>query len=72
VLSKNSSGLKINFHKSELFGFGETKEKKLISMWSCLGVEKGSCLLDTWESQWATANFQIKTGVWWKKYFRKN
>jgi hypothetical protein len=65
------SGLKINFHKSELFGFGETKEKndQYVELFGC---REGELPLDTWESQWATANFQIKTGVWWKKDFRKN
>jgi hypothetical protein len=43
------SGLKINFHKSELFNFGETKERVIeyMELFSC---KEGSCLLDIWES----------------------
>jgi hypothetical protein len=44
------SGLKINFHKSELFTFGE-KRKGLWNMWNCLGVRKVLSLLDIWEFQ---------------------
>jgi hypothetical protein len=39
-------GLKINFHKSELFGFGETRDR-IADTWTCLVVRKGKCLLGT-------------------------
>jgi hypothetical protein len=43
------SGLKINFRKSELFCFGETKER-IAEYVRLLDVKRASFLLDTWAS----------------------
>jgi hypothetical protein len=50
VAFEQLSGLKINFHKSELFCFGEARIQWPI-MRSCLVVGKASFLFDIWESQ---------------------
>jgi hypothetical protein len=42
------SGLKINFHKSELFCFGETRDM-IENMFSFLDVRRTSFLSGTWE-----------------------
>ena len=44
------SGLKINYHKSELFGFGMTEEEETLYL-SLFRCQKAAFLSDTWGSQ---------------------
>jgi hypothetical protein len=66
------SGLKINFHKSEIF-FAMVQQKRWrISIPSSLAVTRGNIHLLTSEYQCIVDNSLIHNGVKWKNGFKRN
>ena len=56
------SGLKINFHKSELFYFGQQKKLNM-TIDKFLAVNLVPFLLDTWAFRYTIENFEMLNGI---------
>ena len=65
------SGLKINFHKSEIFCYGTAKEMQDFYT-DLFVVMLGNILLDIWEFQCTIASYLILSGERLKNVLRKN
>ena len=66
------SGLKINFHKSEMFCYGEARElgREYSQIFGC---DMGTLpLLDTLVYQCTTENLETRIGKQWRRGSRKN
>ena len=63
------SGLKINFHKSELFCFGGAQDD-ISCMPSFLVAGRVSFLLSIWVFRFIIGDLQLLNGKWWRRDYR--
>ena len=65
------SGLKINFHKSEIYSSAMQNVWK-VNIHNFLDVNRGPCPLLIWEFPYITVNLKIVIGKWWRIALRRN
>jgi hypothetical protein len=66
---EQSLGLKINFHKSELFYFGEARANANLYV-SYSAASKTNFLLSIWVSRFTIGDLRMSNGKWWRNDYK--